>query len=436
MTHSRSKVSSLMLSIKELYQKGALHIILSSFATKFVGMVGSIFVVKILSKADYGVLGYVENIYGYVFIFAGLGLSNATLRYLIIGTPEKRKIYYRYIYRLSLLIDVTLAVSMVIVSGFINYPDDFKAATILVPVIALLLPCQDLLNDGLYSLRATFRSKLYAYCSFAVSGLLVLGRIVGAYAAGTMGVVVSRVLINGCGALFLYFFTRRLFLEPSRGEKLSTQEKKDVKKYSIQYMLTNGLWSLFMLNDVLILGMFSQNSSAVADYKVAYVLPAAISIFSSSIGLFVGPYFTKHENDKAWVRKKFVIAYGCTAAIVGFVALLLGFLARPLIVMLYGEAYENVVGLMRILLVAAFFNAGLRFTTANLLSAMNRIKYNMIISLLGMLLQIILDILLVRQWSAYGVAISSCIVYLFMAISLLAVFYKEFRTKSGGEKAI
>lgn len=424
-----SKTDNIVKNIKNLWAKGALHVIMSSFATKFVGMVGSIFVVKLLSKADYGVLGYVENIYGYVFIFAGLGLSNAALRYLIIGAPERRKIYYRYIYRLSLAIDIALAVGMTFVSGFVNYPDDFKMAAVFVPVISLLIPCQDLLNDGLYALRATFRTRQYAYCSFAISAMLVLGRIVGAKAAGAMGVIVSRVLINGCGALVLYLFTRRFFEKPQKDDHLSEQEKKDVKRFSFQYMLTNGLWSIFMLNDVLILGMFSQSSSSVADYKVAYVLPAAISIFSSSIGLFVSPYFTRNENDKSWVRRNFKVAYGCTAIVVGAAALFLGVFARPLIVLLYGSTYENVVGLMRMLLVAAFFNAGLRFTTANLLSAMNKVKYNMIISFIGMALQIALDIILVQRWSAYGVAMSSCIVYLFMAVSLMGIFINEYYVK-------
>lgn len=327
---------------------------------------------------------------------------------------------------MSLSIDFVLIMIMIIGSGFMVYADDFKMANTLVPVIAFLIPCQDLLNEGLYTLRSSFKTRLYAYCSSCIAIFLVIGRIIGARNGGTMGVILSRIIVNGCGAVLLYLYTRHFYGEVSKGDKLDKEEKKAIRKYSFQYMITNGLWSLFMLNDVLILGMFSQNSSSVADYKVAYVLPAAISIFSSSIGLFVAPYFTKHEDDKAWIQIYFIKAYICTAVLVGFVALIMGCFARPLIIALYGNNYENIVGLMRVLLIAAFFNAGLRFTTANLLSAMNKIKYNMIISLFGMILQIVMDLVFVKRWTAYGVAFSNCIVYLFMAISLFAIFIKEY----------
>ena len=82
--------------IKILYEKGVVHIFIGSFITKLVAFFGSIFLVRILSKWDYGVLGYIENIYGYIFIFAGMGLSNAILRYVVLGNDREEKYSYYF----------------------------------------------------------------------------------------------------------------------------------------------------------------------------------------------------------------------------------------------------------------------------------------------------------------------------------------------------
>ena len=77
--------------IKAIFQKGLVHILAGSFMTKLVSMFGSIFLVRILTKEEYGVLGYLENIYGYVLVLAGMGMANVVLRYVVLGnSPEKK----------------------------------------------------------------------------------------------------------------------------------------------------------------------------------------------------------------------------------------------------------------------------------------------------------------------------------------------------------
>ena len=85
---------------------------------------------------------------------------------------------------------------------------------------------------------------------------------------------------------------------------------------------------------------------------------------------------------------------------------------------------------MRVLLVAAFLNTGLRYTHANLLAAMGKVKPNMLVSLGGVLLQIIVSILVIPSFGAMGVAYTSVLVYALMAGALIAVFWKRiFKSK-------
>ena len=93
---------------------------------------------------------------------------------------------------------------------------------------------------------------------------------------------------------------------------------------------------------------------------------------------------------------------------------------------MYGEQYLNIVGLMRLLLLAAFLNSGLRYTTANILAAMGEVRYNMIISGVGIFVQIILDFILIPRLGVIAVAISNCIVFFAMSIFLMVIFIHKF----------
>jgi O-antigen/teichoic acid export membrane protein len=81
---------------------------------------------------------------------------------------------------------------------------------------------------------------------------------------------------------------------------------------------------------------------------------------------------------------------------------------------------------MRVLLVAAVLNSGVRYTTANLLAAMGQVKYNMIISGVGIIMQVVLDIFLIPHMGVMAVAISNCLVFIVMSIFLIVVFYRKY----------
>ena len=194
-------------------------------------------------------------------------------------------------------------------------------------------------------------------------------------------------------------------------------------------MITNGLWAVFMLNDTFLLGRFC-SAETLAEYKVAYTIPGCVSLISSSIGLFVAPYFVKHENDTPWIAQKYKHTFFASAGLIALVCMGIVCLSNPIVRILYGSQYLPIVPVMRLLLLAAFCNCGLRYTTANILAAMGQIKYNMIVSAVGTIMQIIINIYMIPKYSTTGVAITSCFVYFMMAIILFCIFYKKYLLKS------
>lgn len=412
--------------ITAIFKKGLVHILAGSFMTKLVSMFGSIFLVRLLSKEEYGVLGYLENIYGYVLVLAGMGMANVVLRYVVLGdTPEKKHGYFRYSMKSAWLWNILLITVAGLIFWFYPHKAEYRSYTWLLAVLFLMLPLQNTTDLLLCNERAMFANRRYAAFSLILSVSIIAAKITTGAIAGIHAVVFGQFTTYAIMATVLFFCTRKRYYQGVQATKLERQERTDVNKYAIQYMITNGLWTIFMLNDTFLLGRFC-DPTVLADYKVAYTIPGCVNIISSAIGVFLAPYFVRHENDFPWVRRRFKLAYGVSAAAIGLVCLLIAVLAKPIVWLLYGTQYLNIIPVMRLLLLAAFFNCGLRYTTANLLAAMGQIKYNMIVSSIGMALQVGINIFVVPRYGAMGIAVTSCFVYLFMAGFLLIAFIRKY----------
>ena len=413
--------------IKILYEKGVVHIFIGSFLTKLVAFFGSIFLVRILSKWDYGVLGYIENIYGYIFIFAGMGLSNAMLRYVVLGKDREEKYsYYFYSSKTGFWFNVILIVIAGIICGLYPHPEAYAPFKWLLCLSLIAIPFQYLTDNVLCNERAMFANQRFAILSLILAVFVIASKIFMGSLLGLSGVLIGQIIIYALLAIGFLYSTHNKYYKVKKPNSLSSGKKREVSIYSLQYMITNGLWAIFMLNDTFLLGRFLNNPVLIADYKVAYALPGCVALISNAIGIFVAPYFVKNESDKEWVKINFFKAYLIVAFIIGGLCFLIGMFAKPLIIFIYGENYLNIITLMRILLVASFFNCGLRYTTANILAAMGQVKYNMFVSLFGMIAQVFINIMIIPLYGVIGLAITSCIVYAGMALVLFYLFIKKY----------
>lgn len=310
---------------------------------------------------------------------------------------------------------------------FYRHPIDFSVAGSLIPVLILALPFQDLVNTTQMNERAMLNNKRFATVSVVSAFVLVMARIIGAYAGDLPGVVAGIVAANVIVGVFLVFSGYRRYFKGVKAVSLTKFEKRQANTYSFQYMITNGLWAVFMLMDVFLLGRLLGDPTVVAEYKTAYTFAAAISIVGSAIAIFVTPYFIKNENNLPWVRKNYIKNIGAATVLVGLLVLVIFIFAKPVVLLAFGERYVNVVFLMRILLISSFINNAFRASTANLLAAMGQVKYNMIISAIGLGLQISINLILIPGYGAEGAAYTGIVVYAIMSVMLFGVFNRKYK---------
>lgn len=420
-------MEDLKRKVKMIYEKGAFHIITGNFINKFVGLCGSIFIVRLLTKSEYGTLGYVENLYSYFYILAGFGLSAALLRYNVIA-KDKQEAYrnYSYVIKLGSKINLVLVIVGICFALIYTHPESYYKATYLLPILLISLPFQDISNANLCNERAMFENKRYAYLSIGVSLISVISRVIGSAIAGVTGSIIMRLIGEIITALGLTFFTYNKYFKKENKSNLEYKKKKEINLYAFQNMVANGIWVLFIITDVFLIGLLGTGSNMLADYKVAYMLPSNMSIITSAITIFIGPYFVKNENDYEWVKNNYIKVILLSVILVGIFALFLGVFAKYIILILYGEEYLNVIHIMRILLLAHFINACFKGVTGSLLATMGQAKSNMIISFIGFSIQVTMGIIIIPRYGIMGLSIGSVFVYLLMSVILICVFAKKY----------
>jgi len=415
---------------KNLVNKGAGHVVLGSFVTKFITFFGSIFLVRFLTKSEYGVLSYYENILGYFSIFSGMGFANGILRYLILvdDIGDKKGCYIMALKKGNLWNLLLFALSISFCFLY-KHPESFQGYPLVFICLSLCIPLIYTTNLTLSSFRSLFDYKWYAYLAILTGFLLVFGRVVGAAIGGLNYSVKGRVLaeiiciVISVAAIYHYHFKGVTI------NKLEENFSKEFTNYSLQMMLTDGLWAIFMLNDMFLLGQMTGDEILIADYKIAYVIPANLSILASSICVFTAPYFTKKdkEGDTKWINSKLKETILVTMAVIGAAVLLCITFCEPIIKLIFGSQYVSAAPIMNVLLIASFFNNGIRMAIANFMSAVGEQKKNLIVAGIGIIVQVILDVILIPMLGAYGVGISSILVYLIMSTVLMFFVVKRLR---------
>lgn len=419
-----SVINKLKASLRKLHENGAFYIFIGDFINKFITMFGTIFVARFFSKNDFGLISNIDNIYGYIYLLSGLGMVNAIFRFVIITKEkEKQKAYYLYMRRVGFIFNVAVVVVILILSIFVQEIDN------LVLLGTLIFPFHFIIDSSLYLFRAKIKNKRYALYNILISFLVILTRILAGYLNNVYLTFITKIIIYVLFAVILYFGANLTFDKDGETYKLLPEEKKKLFSYSLQFLVTNGVWALFMLNDIFLLNLLIKNNEIVADFKIAFTLPANLSLVTQSIGMFVAPYFIKNEKDSKWVLSNYLKLLLISFVLVSAFSLLFVLLSKQLVSLLFGAEYLNVVALMNVLIVGQLINSVFRYSPANLLSAMGKVKINTFVSLGGVILQIVLNVLLIPKYGVFGVAITSIIVFTLLSLILNGIFIYVYKVK-------
>ena len=182
--------------INKLRQTGFFSIFIATVFSKVVTLLGSVILVRVLSKTDYGIYSYISNCFTMLFIFNDLGISSATLQYLTESLDDKRRQRQIINYSLKSCLVVSIITCLLVLLSPYFYPYTMEEARVLTPML-FLVP-MIMIAYGLLSmiLRANFDNRRYGKLQIFITFSTYITLIIASIIWGVKGAVLSLSLIH------------------------------------------------------------------------------------------------------------------------------------------------------------------------------------------------------------------------------------------------
>lgn len=393
-----------------LKRRGFFHIIAGSTLAKIAGFVSVFFLPRFLSKTDYGLLTYVENIRNYVMLFNGIGITQATLRYCAQkGSDEEKKGYFLASLKVGIAADVLII--LITIVGYLIAPFPFEGARFQLLLSSCLPILYFLFTDIQLLLRATFQNQRYSVYNFTYSFLLMIFQIVFAVLWGVTGVMIGKYLSMTLCVVMGFLLIRDLPMMKVKAQMPSWAEMKVMIRFGI-VMLTASATSMVMsYNETFIVGQLLKNEELLAEYRVASNILSISLFLLEALLVFILPYFIQHIGDKQWIWENYKKLFVINGAVMTVFHLGLFLFAKLYLFVFAGREYLDAVPLVRMFLVASWIQAVFRGISGNILAVTGEEKFNLKINIVFVIVHAVIDVTAVKLLGIYGAAIALIVVY-------------------------
>jgi O-antigen/teichoic acid export membrane protein len=339
----------------------------------------------------------VLGISGYIVLFSLIitGLINPTLYFSKTGTllfPKGTSLVFFNL----LILSVFFSLVNIVMTGF------FQAYR-LFSIINKIAIVNSIVNLAVYSILFLLNMKNIIS--------ITVGHIVSAY--------VILLFFNTLMSIFFYLKNLKIKLS----FKLSYQN--EIKPF-FRYMITGHLSQLInFLNyrlDLWIMNYYL-GKVEIGYYAVASGFVGLIMLFTNPIINVLTPYLVKYKEQER--EMYFILFSRLNNTLVFFSALGLFAIGVLLIPVLYGQAFYSAIFLARILLPGVIFTSATKiFASYNI--ALNKLNYNLIATVFGLLISVVLGILLIPLYGAVGAAITSTLTYF---VIFIVVYFLQLKNK-------
>ena len=414
-------------TIKKMSKTGFFSIFISNTFAKVVTFLGSIILVRILSKDDYGIYAGVLNALSMLLLFNDFGSSSAALQYLT--ENQEDQITQQKIINSAIKIGLVSAIvsSILILISPIFYPYTINEVKKLTPFL-FLMPLLNLIsNFAPIILRSKMENKKFAKFNFVTTIFNYSFLIPLTFVFGLVGAIFSQYAYAFASIVYGLFLIKPYLKSLIGRAKLEKKEHRNFLKFSLITQINSTIGTLLIIVDTFIIGYMIKSPEILANYKVASAIPHALTFIPTTIVIYILPYFIKHNKDKKWLRENFkkIILYSFFGF--GLLSLFLIIASKLIFNILYGSKYLDAILPFNILIIGFFFTACLETPCSNIMYAMRKVKVNVVVNCISLVINIISNIFFINLFGYIGAAITTTIIYIIKSVIYLLYVIKLFK---------
>ncbi|PKF72961.1 oligosaccharide flippase family protein [Chryseobacterium sp. PMSZPI] len=407
-------MKSLKDFIKAFLNNDGQHVFISLLVAKICAFSGSLFMIRILSEKEFGMMSIVASVFAIFAPFSGFGSPQSLIRFgSLCGSEEEKKELSAYLFRKGFFYQLALSIvffllSFLYVSHYYYIFYIFFFFTIRLMGFYFLSHIQS--NSRIY-----LKNKEFATVNnvINISGLLMM--IVFSFFWGLYGYLIAIAI-----APFLSLFWYKESLWKIR-ISLKNFTSKEIWNFALHASATALLSDALFSADILLLSFFT-NENAVANYKVALLIPSNIIFLALSFMQSDYPILAQNYRNKTFLTH-YIINYYKIFVPISLVVLVVGyFLSKTILQLFFGAQYTHNSIIFSLLLAAFCGSMLLRNLYGNLLSAVGLMKMNTLYSALSLILLGLISYFLVPEGGVKGMAVSMTIVLTVSGLLMMLSF--------------
>jgi lipopolysaccharide exporter len=349
------------LEPNRLFQSGAWSITTRWFI-KFLGLISTIFVVRLLIPQDFGIVMKATIIMGPFITCVGIGFSEAVLR---IKAPTQK--HYDSAFTANVILASIFALVLNIISPFASWLLKEPLLLFLLPILSIKILIFGLINPRIQDLLREFKYlDDFKYLVYSKIANVICIFFCCLYYKNYYGLIVGQT-IGTFGTLILSYCI--IHYRP----RFSVQHIKEFIDFSVPNM-SAGVGDYILMNmDRLLLSRFISNR-ILGFYNLAYELAEQFTtevIYPLARAFF--PVFAEQEHHKEKLKSTYLGAISFLIPLCLGIAIGLSLIAKPLILVYAGEKWLFTAQLLHFLAIAATSQA-FCLVSASVLGATGYIK--------------------------------------------------------------
>lgn len=386
-----------------LFEKIA-RLILNFFVT--------IAVIRYLGPNEFGIYSYAISFYGLFVAFISLGMDSISIRELI-KHPEKRDEILGSVFY-SQLLGAVLAISLIALTLFITNEDVNTSLLILIISVSSFFQTFNVVD---YFFRSKVKAK---YSVYVLSTSVILVAIIKFSLIFIKAPLLYFLIAYACEFIFNaigYTFIYRAQKLKISGWKFDKNLASTLLKDSWPLILSGVVVSIYMkVDQVMIKNMMDTKevgyyAAAVRLSESWYFIPVAIS--NALFPAIVNAKSTSIELYKSRIQK----LYDILAWIAIGISIPVSFFSTQIIGALYGADYLSAAPILTIYIWAGVF-VFLGVASSQYLVSENLTKISFMRTSLGMIVNVILNIILIPIYGIIGSAVATLISYSLATFSI------------------
>ncbi len=388
------------------------HVFFSFMIAKICGFLGSIVIIRLLPESEYGILSIVMSVCAIFLPFSGFGSNQILLRYGSISEKENKQNLSSYLFFKGIFNEIILIVIFVGISLF--YALKYETIIIIFLFFGIRLMGFYLSNHIQTYYRISGKNDVFAKVSNAINigGFILL--LVLTYLFKFYGYLLAIALIP---YLSLFWLKKEMF----SAKRIVYYNKKEIWRFGIFTAATSVISETLFSLDVMLLG-FLMNENAVANYKVAILLPSNITVLAISFMQSDYPLLSKNYQNKNFLISYIKNYYKIFIPICILILVFFYTFKDLLLKLFFGTNYSDNSNLMMILLLGFTFAMLSRNLFGNLLPAVGKIEVNTWVSILSLIILCVTAYFLVNTFGILGMGISLSLVLIWEGLAYLIFF--------------